>query len=157
MAKHGRGLICLAMMPDRLDQLEIPLERSDNPSRATPPSACRSTRKDGTSTGISAADRAHTVHVANLAGVEASRSRSAGDVFPLRARSGGVLVRSGHTERPSISPALGTRISRCHLRDHDDDGTLARVRADEVCPQAWSADDHDRGPASSTGCEPNAS
>src|SRR5690242_21269952 len=59
MARHGRGLICLAMMPDKLQQLEIPLERSDNPRDTA---FCVSIdARDGTSTGISAADRARTV------------------------------------------------------------------------------------------------
>src|SRR5688572_13138579 len=64
MAKHGRGLICLAMMPDRLDQLQIPIEVSDHPAQRDTAFCVSIDARDGTSTGISAADRAHTVHVA---------------------------------------------------------------------------------------------
>src|SRR3954452_771654 len=96
MAKHGRGLICLAMMPDRLQQLEIPLERSDNPRDTA---FCVSIdARDGTSTGISAADRAKTIHVAISPEARPRDLARPGHVFPLRARSGGVLVRAGHTE-----------------------------------------------------------
>src|SRR3954454_19568767 len=64
MAKHGRGLICLAMMPDRLNKLDIPLERSEPPSQRDTAFCVSIDARDGTSTGISAADRARTVHVA---------------------------------------------------------------------------------------------
>src|SRR6478609_4289431 len=60
MAKYGRGLICLAMMPDRLNQLQIPLEQSDHPSHRDTAFCISIDARDGTSTGISAADRAHT-------------------------------------------------------------------------------------------------
>src|SRR5215207_4592906 len=64
MAKYGRGLICLAMEPDRLNQLQIPLEVSDHPSLRDTAFCVSIDARAGTSTGISAADRAHTVHVA---------------------------------------------------------------------------------------------
>ena len=98
MAKHGRGLICLAMMPERLDRLEIPLEVTDNSSRRDTAMCVSIDARDGTSTGISAADRAETVRVA-IADTSMPRDLTRpGHVFPLRARQGGVLVRSGHTE-----------------------------------------------------------
>src|ERR1051325_2503892 len=98
MAKHGRGLICLAMMPDRLNQLQIPREVSDHPSLRDTAFCVSIDARDGTSTGISAADRAHTVHVAIAQDTRPRDLVRPGHVFPLRARSGGVLVRSGHTE-----------------------------------------------------------
>src|SRR5690349_23061334 len=72
MAKHGRGLICLAMMPERLDALEIPIEKSDNPSHRDTAFCISIDARDGTSTGISAADRARTIQVA-IASDSASR------------------------------------------------------------------------------------
>src|SRR4051794_26843445 len=98
MARHGRGLICLAMTPERLDRLEIPLEGSDNSSRRDTAMCVSIDAREGTTTGISAADRAETVRVAlDPESVPRDLSRP-GHVFPLRARTGGVLVRSGHTE-----------------------------------------------------------
>ena len=78
MARHGRGLICLAMVPERLDQLAIPLEVNDNSSRRDTAMCVSIDARDGTTTGISAADRAQTVRVAIDAGDEAARSRAPG-------------------------------------------------------------------------------
>src|SRR5215470_12756734 len=98
MARHGRGLICLAMTPERLDELEVPLEVSDNSSRRDTAMCVSIDARDRTTTGISAADRAETVRVAlDPASTPRDLSRP-GHIFPLRARTGGVLVRSGHTE-----------------------------------------------------------
>ncbi len=78
MARHGRGLICLAMVPQRLDELEIPLEVSDNSSRRDTAMCVSIDARDGTTTGISAADRALTVQVAIDDQLEASRPRAPG-------------------------------------------------------------------------------
>src|SRR4030095_10306049 len=128
MAKHGRGLICLAMMPDRLNHLEIPLERSDNPSLRDTAFCVSIDAKDGTSTGISAADRAHTVHVALSPDSKPRDLSRPGHVFPLRARSGGVLVRAGHTEAAvDLSRIAGLDPSGVVFEIMNDCGTMSRV------------------------------
>jgi 3,4-dihydroxy 2-butanone 4-phosphate synthase/GTP cyclohydrolase II len=126
MARHGRGLICLAMMPDKLQQLEIPLERSDNPRDTA---FCVSIdARDGTSTGISAADRARTVHVAISPDAKPRDLARPGHVFPLRARSGGVLVRAGHTEAAvDLSRIAGLESAGVICEIMNEDGTMSRV------------------------------
>ena len=98
MVKHGRGLVCLAMTPERLDELDIPLEVTDNSSRRETAMCVSIDAKAGTSTGVSAADRAKTVRTAIAAATRPYDLARPGHVFPLRARPGGVLVRAGHTE-----------------------------------------------------------
>jgi 3,4-dihydroxy 2-butanone 4-phosphate synthase / GTP cyclohydrolase II len=128
MARHGRGLICLAMTPERLDQLEIPLEVSDNSSRRDTAMCVSIDARDRTTTGISAADRAETVRVAlDAASTPRDLSRP-GHVFPLRARTGGVLVRSGHTEAAvDLSRIAGLQPAGVICEIMNDDGTMARV------------------------------
>ncbi len=128
MARHGRGLICLAMTPERLDQLEIPLEVSDNSSRRDTAMCVSIDARDGTSTGISAADRAATVRVAITPGSMPRDLTRPGHVFPLRARKGGVLVRSGHTEAAvDLSRMAGLDAAGVICEIMNDDGTMARV------------------------------
>src|SRR5688500_833756 len=98
MARFGRGLICLAMTPEQLDHMEIPLEVSGNSSRRGTAMCVSVDAREGTSTGISAADRAATVRVAIDPKSNPKDLIRPGHVFPLRSRDGGVLVRSGHTE-----------------------------------------------------------
>ena len=128
MAKHGRGLICLAMMPERLDRLEIPLEVTDNSSRRDTAMCVSIDAREGTSTGISAADRAETVRVA-IADQSTPRDLTRpGHVFPLRARQGGVLVRSGHTEAAvDLARIAGLEPAGVICEIMNDDGTMARV------------------------------
>jgi 3,4-dihydroxy 2-butanone 4-phosphate synthase/GTP cyclohydrolase II len=128
MARHGRGLICLAMTPERLDQLEIPLEVSDNSSRRDTAMCVSIDARDRTTTGISAADRAETVRVAlDPTSLPRDLSRP-GHVFPLRARTGGVLVRSGHTEAAvDLSRIAGLDPAGVICEIMNDDGTMARV------------------------------
>jgi len=128
MAKYGRGLICLAMMPERLNQLQIPLEQSDHPSLRDTAFCISIDARDGTSTGISAADRAHTVHVAIAPGTRPRDLVRPGHVFPLRARSGGVLVRSGHTEAAvDLARIAGLESAGVICEIMNEDGTMARV------------------------------
>ncbi len=108
MAVHGRGLICMPMTGERLDELNVPLMVSDNTSSYGTAFCVSIEAKDGVSTGISAADRARTV----LAAVDPQTMPSdlvrPGHMFPLRARAGGVLQRAGQTEAAvdlSASPA----------------------------------------------------
>src|SRR5690349_19592157 len=96
MAQVCRVLICPAMMHDRLNHLQFQLEVSDQPSLRDTAFCASMDARDGTSTGISAADRAHTIHVAIAPDTRPRDLVRPGHVFPLRARSGGVLVRSGH-------------------------------------------------------------
>ncbi len=128
MAKNGRGLICLALMPDRLDALEIPLEASNNAPRRDTAFCVSIDAHDGTSTGISAADRARTVKVAIDPESKPQDLARPGHVFPLRARAGGVMVRAGHTEAAvdlARIAGLGPAGVICEIMN--DDGTMARV------------------------------
>src|SRR5689334_15187738 len=128
MARHGRGLICLAMMPERLDQLEIPLEVTDNSSRRDTAMCVSIDARDGTSTGISAADRAATVRVAISPDSRPRDLTRPGHVFPLRARRGGVLVRSGHTEAAvDLARIAGLEPAGVICEIMNEDGTMARV------------------------------
>ena len=110
MARHGRGLVCLAMTPERLDHLEVPLEVSDNSSRRDTAMCVSIDARDRTTTGISAADRAETVRVAlDAASTPRDLSRP-GHVFPLRARTGGVLVRAAELAGLSLTPARSDEV-----------------------------------------------
>ena len=128
MVKHGRGLVCLAMTPERLDTLDIPREVSDNSSRRETAFCVSIDARHGTTTGISAADRARTIRAAIAKDTRSRDLTRPGHIFPLRARSGGVLVRAGHTEaavdlaRISGLPPAG---AICEILN--DDGTMARV------------------------------
>src|SRR6266581_4068919 len=98
MARYGRGLICLAMTPERLDELEIRLLVRDNTSRFETAFCTPIDAVGKTTTGISAHDRAATVLTAIDPATRPSDLARPGHVHPLRARSGGVLVRTGQTE-----------------------------------------------------------
>ena len=127
MVKHGRGLLCLSMTPERLDELEIPLEVSANSSpRGTP--MCVSIDAKGPGTGVSAADRARTVRVAVTTGTKPHDLTRPGHVFPLRSRAGGVLVRAGHTEAAvDLARIAGAPPAGMICEVMNDDGTMARV------------------------------
>ena len=100
MATHGRGLICLALDEDQIDRLKLPMMKS--PGRLGPPLGTAFTvsveARSGVTTGISAADRSHTIRVAANPNARPEDVISPGHVFPLRACKGGVLVRTGQTE-----------------------------------------------------------
>jgi len=98
MAQYGRGLICLAMTPENLDALEIPLMVSQNSSRFETAFCVSVEARERTTTGISAADRAATILAAINPATKPSDLIRPGHVFPLRARSAGVLARAGQTE-----------------------------------------------------------
>lgn len=128
MATHGRGWICLAMTPERLDQLEIPLMVQENSSR-TGTAMCVSIEAKGkTSTGISAPDRAVTIRTAIDPATTAHDLARPGHVVPLRARSGGVLVRTGHTEAAvDLARAAGLAPAGVICEIMRPDGEMARV------------------------------
>src|SRR5512134_3137312 len=98
MAKHGRGLICLSMSPDRVEHLRLPMMVRDNRARFETAFTVSIEARHGVTTGISAADRAHTILTAIADDVKPDDIVSPGHIFPLRARKGGVLVRTGQTE-----------------------------------------------------------
>src|SRR6201999_1331118 len=98
MAKHGRGLVCLALNADRAKQLRLELMLSSNRAHRSTAFTVSIEAREGVSTGISAHDRAHTIRVAIADGGTTNDLTRPGHVFPLRARNGGVLVRPGQTE-----------------------------------------------------------
>jgi 3,4-dihydroxy 2-butanone 4-phosphate synthase/GTP cyclohydrolase II len=98
MATHGRGLICMPLTGERLDQLEIPLMVGKNTTQFETAFTVPVDAKDGVTTGISAADRARTILAAINPKTTATDLARPGHMFPLRARDGGVLVRTGQTE-----------------------------------------------------------
>jgi 3,4-dihydroxy 2-butanone 4-phosphate synthase/GTP cyclohydrolase II len=130
MARHGRGLICLPMTADRLDKLEIPLMVTKNSTRFETAFCVAIEAKRGTSTGISAADRAATVRAAIHPKTKPSDLARPGHMFPLRARDGGVLVRAGQTEAAvDLARIAGLTPAGVICEIMNDDGTMARVPA----------------------------
>jgi 3,4-dihydroxy 2-butanone 4-phosphate synthase/GTP cyclohydrolase II len=128
MARMGRGLICLAMTPERLDELEIPLMVSQNTSRFDTAFCVTFEAKGVTSTGISAADRAATILAAINPATRPADLARPGHVFPLRSRSGGVLVRAGQTEAAvDLSRIAGLYPAGVICEIMNEDGTMARV------------------------------
>ena len=127
MAKHGRGLICLAMTSERVEQLKLPLMVQHNASRLQTAFTVSIEAKDGVTTGISAPDRARTVSVAIDATKGPNDIVTPGHIFPLMARDGGVLVRTGHTEAAvDIARLAGLNPSGVICEIMNDDGTMAR-------------------------------
>jgi 3,4-dihydroxy 2-butanone 4-phosphate synthase/GTP cyclohydrolase II len=128
MARHGRGLICLALTKERADQLGLEPMTRTNRSRNETAFTVSIEAKDGISTGISAADRARTVAVAIDASHGPEDLVSPGHVFPLVARPGGVLIRAGHTEAAvDVARLAGLNTSAVICEIMRDDGTMARM------------------------------
>ena len=128
MATNGRGLICLALTSDRVDQLGLELMSTNNSSRHETAFTISIEAREGVTTGISAHDRARTVAIAINASKGKSDIATPGHVFPLRARSGGVLVRAGHTEAAvDISRLAGLNSSGVICEIMNEDGTMARL------------------------------
>ena len=128
MAKHGRGLVCLAMTEERLDHLRIGPMTSENTSQYGTAFCEAIDARDGVTTGISAHDRAHTIKVAINPTTRPSDLARPGHMFPLRARKGGVLVRAGQTEASVDLARLAGMVPAgiiCEIMK--DDGTMARV------------------------------
>ena len=128
MARYGRGLICLAMTKDRVDALGLELMSRANGTRHETAFTVSIEAKEGVTTGISAADRARTVSVA----IDASKGKTdivtPGHVFPLVARDGGVLVRTGHTEAAvDVARLAGLNPAGVICEIMKDDGTMARM------------------------------
>ena len=128
MAKFGRGLICLAMTPERLDDLEIPLMVSKNSSRLETAFCVSIEARERTTTGISAADRATTVLAAIDPATKPADLVRPGHMFPLRARSAGVLERAGQTEAAvDLARMAGLQPAGVICEIMNDDGSMARV------------------------------
>ncbi len=128
MARHGRGLICLALARERVERLNLPLMARDNDSRHQTAFTVSIEAREGVTTGISAPDRARTIAVA----IDPTKTRedivSPGHVFPLVARDGGVLVRAGHTEAAvDLARLAGLNPSGVICEVMNDDGTMARM------------------------------
>ncbi|MGH9764764.1 MAG: 3,4-dihydroxy-2-butanone-4-phosphate synthase, partial [Blastocatellia bacterium] len=130
MAKYARGLICLPMTEERLDELQIPLQVSESDNTATLGTAfCVSIEaRRGVTTGISASDRATTIQVAVDERTKPSDLARPGHIFPLRARRGGVLVRAGQTEAVvDLARISGLKPAGVICEVMNDDGTMARL------------------------------
>jgi 3,4-dihydroxy 2-butanone 4-phosphate synthase/GTP cyclohydrolase II len=128
MARFGRGLICLALDRHRVETLGLPLVSRQNSSRHGTAFTISIEARDGVTTGISAADRSHTIQVAIAPESNARDIVTPGHVFPLAARDGGVLVRTGHTEAAvDISRMAGLNPSAVICEIMNDDGSMARL------------------------------
>lgn len=128
MATHGRGLICLALTPERCAELELPLIAPYNTSRFGTAFCETIDAREGVTTGISAHDRAHTIRVAIAPSSRPQDLARPGHVFPLRARSGGVLVRAGQTEAAvDLARLAGLTPAGVICEILNPDGTMARL------------------------------
>lgn len=128
MARHGRGLICLALDRGRVRKLGLSLMPGANQSRLGTAFTTSIEAREGVTTGISAADRARTVAAAIADDATAADITSPGHVFPLEAKQGGVLVRAGHTEAAcDIAVAAGLEPYGVICEVMNDDGTMARL------------------------------
>jgi 3,4-dihydroxy 2-butanone 4-phosphate synthase/GTP cyclohydrolase II len=128
MAKYGRGLICLTLTPEKCDALGLRPMVRDNTSPFETAFTVSIEAKRGVTTGISAADRAHTILTAVADKASAADLVSPGHIFPLRARTGGVLVRTGQTEGSvDLARLAGLKPAGVICEIMNDDGTMARM------------------------------
>jgi 3,4-dihydroxy 2-butanone 4-phosphate synthase/GTP cyclohydrolase II len=128
MAKYGRGLICLSLTDERLNELRLPMMVSENTSRFQTAFTVSIDARKGVTTGISAADRATTILTAVDENTQPEDLLSPGHVFPLRARQGGVLVRTGQTEGSvDLARLAGLKSAAVICEIMKDDGTMARM------------------------------
>ncbi|QWV94625.1 bifunctional 3,4-dihydroxy-2-butanone-4-phosphate synthase/GTP cyclohydrolase II [Geomonas oryzisoli] len=128
MARFGRGLICLTMTAERCDRLDLPPMVQDNTSSFGTAFTVSIEAKKGVTTGISAADRAHTILTAVAPNAQAADLARPGHIFPLRARNGGVLVRSGQTEGSvDLARLAGLEPAGVICEIMNEDGTMSRM------------------------------
>jgi 3,4-dihydroxy 2-butanone 4-phosphate synthase/GTP cyclohydrolase II len=138
MAMHARGLICLPIVGQRLDELRIPLMVTDNTSKYTTAFTVSVEAKRHVSTGISAADRAETIKAMIDPTTKPEDLARPGHMFPLRARDGGVLVRAGHTEAiVDLARLAGLYPAGVICEIMNQDGTMARVPELEVLAEKF--------------------
>ncbi len=128
MAKYGRGLICLSLSPERINELKLPMMTDENTSSFGTAFTVSIEAKKGVTTGISAADRATTILTAINPAMKAEDLARPGHVFPLRARPGGVLQRAGQTEGSvDLARLAGLYPAGVICEIMSDDGTMARM------------------------------
>lgn len=128
MAREGRGLICLSLTEERADHLDLPLMVQNNSSSFGTAFTVSIEARRGVTTGISAADRAHTIQVAIADESTARDLARPGHVFPLRAKKGGVLVRAGQTEGSvDLARLAGLKPAGVICEVMNEDGTMARL------------------------------
>ena len=128
MAKYGRGLICLSLTPERVDELGLPMMTSDNTSRFGTAFTVSIEAKRGVTTGISASDRARTILTAIKPKTKPGDLARPGHIFPLRSQPGGVLQRAGQTEGSvDLARLAGLYPAGVICEIMNDDGTMARV------------------------------
>lgn len=128
MAKFGRGLICLPLIPEKCDSLGLYQQTAENTARFGTAFTVSIDAAEGISTGISAADRARTIQVAIADGAKSADLARPGHVFPLRARSGGVLIRAGQTEGAiDLMRLAGLKPAGVICEIMNEDGSMARV------------------------------
>lgn len=139
MSTHARGLICLPMTGERLDELKIPLMVNDNTSKFSTAFTVSVEAKHRVSTGISAADRAETAKAMIDPSITADDLSRPGHMFPLRAREGGVLVRVGHTEAiVDLTRLAGLYPAGVICEILNEDGSMARLPQLEVIAEKFS-------------------
>ncbi|MFC2165932.1 bifunctional 3,4-dihydroxy-2-butanone-4-phosphate synthase/GTP cyclohydrolase II [Acidobacteriota bacterium] len=138
MAKHGRGLICLPLTEERLNELDLPLMVSENTAQFQTGFTVSIDAKDGVTTGISAYDRAQTILITVDPDTKPSDLARPGHIFPLRALDGGVLERSGQTEAAvDISRMAGLQPAGVICEIMNEDGTMARMNHLEEFSQTY--------------------
>jgi 3,4-dihydroxy 2-butanone 4-phosphate synthase/GTP cyclohydrolase II len=128
MAKYGRGLVCLALTEKKANQLDLPLQTTNNTSTFGTAFTISIDAKEGTTTGISAADRATTILAAVREGARPEDLARPGHIFPLRAKKGGVLSRTGQTEGSvDLAVLAGLKPAAVICEIMNEDGSMARV------------------------------
>lgn len=130
MAKEARGLVCLALEPEQIERLDLPMmvgdERNQSPNKTAFTVSIEAA--EGVSTGISASDRAHTIRVASNPKTKPQDIIMPGHIFPIRAQHGGVLKRAGHTEASvDLAKLAGLTPAAVICEVMKDDGTMARL------------------------------
>jgi len=128
MATHGRGLICLAMAPELIENLELPMMVRQNKSKFGTAFTVSIEARTGVTTGISVFDRSHTIQTAIRDGAKPNDLITPGHVFPLKANAGGVLVRAGQTEGSvDLAKIAGKKPAAVICEIMSEDGTMARM------------------------------
>lgn len=128
MAKYGRGLVCLSLTGEKLDSLSLPLMVDNNTSQFQTGFTISIEARTGVTTGISAADRATTIRTAVADDAKPGDLVRPGHIFPLRAKEGGVIVRTGQTEGSvDLARLAGLKPAGVICEIMDDDGTMARM------------------------------
>ena len=128
MARHGRGLVCLPLTRERLEELQLPLMVNENTARYQTAFTVSVDARDGITTGISAADRARTILTAVDPATRPDQLARPGHVFPLQAREGGVLARAGQTEAAvDLARLAGLRPAGVICEIMNEDGSMARM------------------------------